>query len=328
MRAFVKKFLQAANIDCGEVRVGLMSYSTKVTVEFHLNTYNTKAELIDAIDKVQWRFGSTNTADGLKTMHEEMFSKANGDRPGVQNICVFMTGGISNIDDYKTIPEAEKAREKGIHIYVIGIFHKVFSEVIGIASHPASLNVFAVDSFDELEGLDTTIFESDISVLHGLMSYSTKVTVEFHLNTYNTKAELIDAIDKVPWRYGSTNTADGLKTMHEEMFSKANGDRPGVQNICIIMTDGVSNINYERTIPEAKKARQKGIHIYAIGIALKDLSEVNGIASQPACLNAFAVDSFDDLEDLDKKIFKSYCSGTYILFYFCIGVSLFIKITC
>ncbi|XP_061187017.1 collagen alpha-1(XIV) chain-like [Saccostrea echinata] len=144
----------------------------------------------------------------------------------------------------------------------------------------------------------------------GLMSFSTQVTIEFHLNTYYTKAEVVDAIDKVPWRYGSTNTADGLKTMHEEMFSKANGDRPGVQNICIIMADGTSNINEQRTIPEAKKARQKGIHIYAIGIALWDLNEVIGIASQPASLNAFAVNSFDDLEDLDKKIFKSYCSAS------------------
>ncbi|XP_062575513.1 collagen alpha-1(XIV) chain-like [Saccostrea cucullata] len=140
----------------------------------------------------------------------------------------------------------------------------------------------------------------------GLVSYSTQVTIEFQLNTYNTTAELIDAVDKIPWRYGSTNTADALKTMHEEMFSKDNGDRPGVRNVCIIMTDGVSNINYQRTIPEAERARQKDIHIYAIGIALKDFREINGIASQPASLNAFEVDLFDGLEDLDLKILPEF----------------------
>ncbi|XP_062575512.1 collagen alpha-1(XIV) chain-like [Saccostrea cucullata] len=142
----------------------------------------------------------------------------------------------------------------------------------------------------------------------GLMSYSTRVTIEFHLNTYHTKTELIDAVDRIHWTYGSTNTADALKTMHEEMFSEPNGDRPGVRNICIFITDGVSNIKHDRTIPEAEKAREKGIHIFAIGIALKDLWEVNDFESQPGCLNAFVVDVFDDLEDLDKKIFKSYCS--------------------
>ncbi|XP_061187018.1 collagen alpha-1(XIV) chain-like [Saccostrea echinata] len=163
MKAFVKKFLQPANIGCGEVRVGLMTFSTQVTIEFHLNTYYTKAEVFDAIDNVPWRYGSTNTADGLKTMNEEMFFKTNGDRPGVQNICIFMTDGVSNINYEKTIPEAEKAREKGIHIYAIGIALKDLREVFGIASQPASLNVFAVDSFVELEGLDIKIFELDSS---------------------------------------------------------------------------------------------------------------------------------------------------------------------
>ena len=143
----------------------------------------------------------------------------------------------------------------------------------------------------------------------GLLSYSTNVKVEFQLNSYGSKTEVFDAVDAVPWRYGSTNTADGLKTMHAEMFTEANGDRPGVPNICIIMTDGVSNINYQRTIPEAVTAREKGIHIYAIGIALKDLREVNGIASEPASLNVFAVDSFDELEGLDERIFEATCPG-------------------
>ncbi|XP_062585272.1 cartilage matrix protein-like isoform X2 [Saccostrea cucullata] len=353
MKAFVKKLIQTANIDCGVTRVGLVSYSTQVTIEFHLNTYNTTTELIDAVDKIPWRYGSTNTADALKAMHEEMFSKDNGDRPGVRNVCIFMTDGVSNINYQRAIPEAETARQKDIHIYAIGIRLKDLSELNGIASQPASLNAFAVDFFNELEDLDTKFFifndsvqcfpkmdlvfilDSSTSIGYdyfnkmtafvkkflqaanivcgetrvGLMSYSTRVTIEFQLNTYDTKTELIDAVDKIPWRYGSTNTADALKTMHEEMFSYANGDRPGVQNICIIMTDGVSNINNGRTIPEAEKARKKGIHIYAIGIALKDLWEVNDFASQPGCLNAFVVDIFDDLEDLDKKIFKSYCSG-------------------
>lgn len=145
----------------------------------------------------------------------------------------------------------------------------------------------------------------------GVVSYSSRVTVEFNLNDYNTKTAVFDAVDKITWRYGSTNTADGLKSMHETMFTAANGDRPDVPNICVIMTDGVSNINYRRTIPEAEAARQKGIHIYAIGIALKDVEELNGIASQPASLNAFAVNTFDELEGLDEKIFESVCPGLF-----------------
>ncbi|XP_056013502.1 cartilage matrix protein-like isoform X2 [Ostrea edulis] len=141
----------------------------------------------------------------------------------------------------------------------------------------------------------------------GLVSYSSLVTVEFQLNSYTTKADVFAAVDNIPWRYGSTNTADGLQTIHEDMFTEGNGDRPGVPNICIIMTDGVSNINYRRTIPEAKEARQKGIHIYVIGIGLKDLKEVNEIVSEPASLNVFAVNTTDELEGLEEKVLVTSC---------------------
>uniref|UniRef100_K1R289 Collagen alpha-3(VI) chain n=1 Tax=Magallana gigas TaxID=29159 RepID=K1R289_MAGGI len=169
------------------------------------------------------------------------------------------------------------------------------------------------DNYDKMKSFVTKFLHSanidngDVRV--GLLSYSTQVTVEFKLNAYTTKTDVFNAVNAIPWRYGSTNTADGLQTMHEELFNEANGDRPGVPNICIIMTDGVSNINYQRTIPEAEKARAKGIHIYAVGIALKDLEEVNGIASKPESTNVFAVNTFDELEGLDEKIFESTCPG-------------------
>lgn len=172
------------------------------------------------------------------------------------------------------------------------------------------------DNYDKMKSFVTkflhgaNIDSGDVRV--GLLSYSTKVTVEFKLNSYSTKADVFNAVNAIPWRYGSTNTADGLQTMHEELFNEANGDRPGVPNICIIMTDGVSNINYRRTIPEADVAKEKDIHIYAVGIGLKDLKEVNGIASEPASTNVFAVNTFDELEGLDEKIFAATCSGKHI----------------
>ena len=69
-------------------------------------------------------------------------------------------------------------------------------------------------------------------------------------------------------RYGSTNTADSIEAMRNEMFTAENGDRPDVRNMAIIITDGVSNINSRRTIPEADLAKEEGIHIYTVGIGL------------------------------------------------------------
>lgn len=89
-----------------------------------------------------------------------------------------------------------------------------------------------------------------------------------------------------------------------------NGDRAEAENIAMVITDGVSNINSRRTIPEAAESRDTGIHIYSIGIGLTDTRELYGIASEPAEENTFAVRDFDELVGLEKRIFSQICEGT------------------
>jgi secreted protein with Ig-like and vWFA domain len=43
--------------------------------------------------------------------------------------------------------------------------------------------------------------------------------------------EIMDAIDEIPYRYGSTNTYGGLRMMRTEFFSVANGDREDVPDV-------------------------------------------------------------------------------------------------
>lgn len=93
----------------------------------------------------------------------------------------------------------------------------------------------------------------------GVAIYSTGVQVEFHLNEFSSKADVYQAIDNIPYIYGSTNTADALQKMNSEMFTRRNGDRPHIPNTCIIVTDGVSSVNTHRTIPEA----QVMLHVFA-----------------------------------------------------------------
>ncbi|KAJ8299055.1 hypothetical protein KUTeg_023115, partial [Tegillarca granosa] len=143
-------FLNNADIDSGTVRVGVSTYSTFANVEFQLKDYTTLPEVQKAIHKIQYRYGSTNTADALSIMHEEMFTFENGDRGDVQNIAILITDGVSNINSRRTIPEAEIAKSKNIHIYTIGIGLSYTREIEAISSVPASENVFTFKVFDEL----------------------------------------------------------------------------------------------------------------------------------------------------------------------------------
>ena len=60
-------------------------------------------------------------------------------------------------------------------------------------------------------------------------------------------------------RYGGrTNTQAALQTMNDDVFVTGGGDRNGIDNIAIVVTDGGSNILREETIPEANRARSFG----------------------------------------------------------------------
>ncbi|XP_069108494.1 cartilage matrix protein-like [Argopecten irradians] len=143
----------------------------------------------------------------------------------------------------------------------------------------------------------------------GLLIYSSRVEIQFHLNQYQTQSEVFKAIDRVPYILGSTNTADGLMVMRNEMFSFQNGDRANVPNVAIVVTDGQSNINSRRTIPEAQKAKGAGIDIYAIGIGLAETSELQAIASEPLTDFLYTVRGFEDLHHLKNRMFESICPG-------------------
>lgn len=153
--------------------------------------------------------------------------------------------------------------------------------------------------------LDADIDGGNVRV--GVVIYSDADYVQFQLNTYAKKADVYNAIDDIPYRYGSTNTADALKTMRSVMFTAGNGDRSDVDNVAVVVTDGVSNINSRRTVPEAEQARAEGIHIYAIGIGLTDTKELDGIASKPVDENRFAVQDFTELRDLRHKVIFALC---------------------
>lgn len=89
------------------------------------------------------------------------------------------------------------------------------------------------------------------------------------------------------------------------MFTNARGDRRGVPNVAILITDGVSSINPHRTIPEALEAKERGTHIFTIDIALPHNVELNAITSTPLKDNRFSVKEFRQLRDLIPKVFTA-----------------------
>lgn len=91
-----------------------------------------------------------------------------------------------------------------------------------------------------------------------VISFGNRATIAFYLNEYTNKQDIFAAIDEIPWKDQETNTSGGIRTMHEQIFIPERGDRRGVPNIGIVLTDGESTRDQPLTIPEANKAKAKG----------------------------------------------------------------------
>ena len=104
----------------------------------------------------------------------------------------------------------------------------------------------------------------------GVISFSTMVRSDILLGQYLTPTpDMLPAIWEIPYMAGVTNTADGILRMHE-MFTDRR--RPYVQQICILVTDGLSNVNHNDTIGNAEAAKADDIEIFAIGESILAVS--------------------------------------------------------
>ena len=110
----------------------------------------------------------------------------------------------------------------------------------------------------------------------GVVRFSTRVENSMYLNQYSSKSILMNAISRISYERQSTNTAGGIREMRTVQFTQQHGDRPNVQNIAIVITDGESVIKPERTLPEAQAAHGQGIKVFSVGITNKvDVAEVS-----------------------------------------------------
>ena len=71
---------------------------------------------------------------------------------------------------------------------------------------------------------------------------------------------------------GKTNTYGALQACREQIFTNANGDRTGVPNIAILVSDGDSNIEPLKTQEAAEELRNAQAEIFVVGVGPKPQS--------------------------------------------------------
>ena len=110
---FTKDLIGSFKLGDDSMRVGVASYGSGANVNFNLIDYTNHNAVNNAIDQIPWKDQETNTSGAVRLMYRDMFTEANGDRPGVPNLGLVVTDGASNRDEHLTIPEADNARALG-----------------------------------------------------------------------------------------------------------------------------------------------------------------------------------------------------------------------
>ena len=71
---YVRTVVNALEVAEDRARVGVIVFSDSATVKFHMNTYKTKQDILQAIETIDYIRGKTNIADVLRKMRTEMFT--------------------------------------------------------------------------------------------------------------------------------------------------------------------------------------------------------------------------------------------------------------
>lgn len=148
IRDFIIKVIEPLDIGTDKVRISVVQQSERPTPSFYLNTYQTKDEVIRAVNGLTLAGGrSLNTGSALKFMKDTIFSERYGSR-ALQNVPQFLivlSAGRSR-DNVKE--PASVLKTEGVVPFGVGVKDADPKQIEAISHNPSF--AFSVKEFTEL----------------------------------------------------------------------------------------------------------------------------------------------------------------------------------
>ncbi|XP_015669852.1 collagen alpha-6(VI) chain-like [Protobothrops mucrosquamatus] len=365
VKKVIVQIVEQLDIGPKKYQIGLAQYSEGGKVEFLLNRYKTKKDILNHIQQsTVFMGGPLKTGSALQFLREVYFVEKAGSRlrQGTPQFTVIFSSAKSEDDIRKP---AKELKEMGVNIATVDVLHSDKKEIKVIASSPS---VYQIDDIEDLVQvqkivdiveapvqqeyeavLDASVpavcstasvadivFLVDESTRIGqknfqlirtfllkiinaleiasddvrvaLVLYSDKPRLEFSLNTFEDKSEVMNYLKRLPYRGGQTYTGAAIDFLKKKVFTKRAGSRKsqGVQQLAVVITDGQSLDDF---IVPASKLRRAGVTVYAVGIQnISASSQLYKIASYPPRKHVTTMEYFLQLSNLEYIIKKQLCS--------------------
>ncbi|MEE6509827.1 hypothetical protein FKM82_028063, partial [Ascaphus truei] len=141
----------------------------------------------------------------------------------------------------------------------------------------------------------------------GLVQYSSRVRTEFPLSQFKTAKDIKNAVKNIEYMEKGTMTGLALKHMVEHSFSEEEGARhltKSIPRIGLVFTDGRSQDDISEW---ARKAKETGITMYAVGVGKAVEDELNEIASDPVNKHSYYSADFGTINLIAEDLKLNIC---------------------
>uniref|UniRef100_A0A4W6FR68 VWFA domain-containing protein n=2 Tax=Lates calcarifer TaxID=8187 RepID=A0A4W6FR68_LATCA len=334
MRDFVQRVVETLSVDDNKDRVSVVQYSRDPAVQFYLNTYTTKGEILDTVRGLRHKGGRPlNTGAALQYLKDNVFTASAGSRrlEGVPQVLILLCGGKSF--DSVDAP-ASALKQLGVLIFAIGTRSSDSRELQNISHDPST--ALSVSEFTDLPKSPTVLVDSAkkdiVFLLDGsdgtrngfpamldfvervveklnvgenndrvsVVQYGRDAEVHFYLNTYTTREDIVDSVRGLRHRGGRPlNTGAALQYVRDNAFTSSSGSRrlQGVPQMLILLNGGRS---FDNVDTPASALKQQGIFVIGIGTRSSDIRELQKISYDPSL--ALSVSEFTDLPGIQEQL--------------------------
>uniref|UniRef100_A0A493TSD2 Collagen alpha-3(VI) chain n=1 Tax=Anas platyrhynchos platyrhynchos TaxID=8840 RepID=A0A493TSD2_ANAPP len=154
IRDFLVNLIESLRVGAQQIHIGVVQYSDEPRTEFALNSYSTKADVLDAVKALSFRGGEeANIGAALEFVVENLFTQAGGSRieEAVPQILVLISGGESSDDIREGLLAVKQA---SIFSFSIGVQNADSAELQQIATDGSfaftALDIRNLDALQEL----------------------------------------------------------------------------------------------------------------------------------------------------------------------------------
>ncbi|XP_057198621.1 matrilin-3b isoform X1 [Triplophysa rosa] len=200
VKIFLSDMVNSLDIGSDATRAALVNYASTVKIEFLLKKYFSKADIKQALSRIDPLSTGTMTGLAIKTAMEQVFTEEAGMRPQKKNIpkvAIIVTDGRPQ-DKVEEVAAA--ARTSGIEIYAIGVDRAEMRSLKFMASQPMEDHVFYVETYGVIEKLTSKFRESLCEEARGGLSENPcmcEAQIAFQKKVHNSIQQLTSKLDDI-----------------------------------------------------------------------------------------------------------------------------------